>query len=119
MPTSARRIAGAQPLHYAADSRPGAANWDPGAQAATIAYLIAAGADPNATDTSGVAPLHRAVRTRGSAAVNALLADGADARRPNRNGSTPVRLATQTTGRGGSGTPQAKTEQREIVRLWS
>jgi len=108
---------GAQPLHYAADSHPGAANWDPDLQAATIAYLIDAGADPNATDNSGVAPLHRAVRTRGAAAVRALLDGGADARRPNRNGSTPVRLATQTTGRGGSGTPQAKAEQREIVQL--
>jgi ankyrin repeat protein len=114
---SAKNRRGAQPLHYAADSRPGAANWSPDAQAATIAYLIGAGADPNATDSSGVAPLHRAVRTRGAAAVNALLEAGADARRPNRNGSTPVRLATQTTGRSGSGTPQAKAEQREIVNL--
>jgi len=38
----------------------------PEAQAATIRGLCAAGADPNALDASGVAPLHRAVRTRGS-----------------------------------------------------
>ena len=104
----AKNRRGAQPLHYAADSHPGAAGWDPDAQAATIAYLIEAGADPNAVDNSGVAPLHRAVRTRGAAAVNALLHGGANPRRPNRNGSTPVTLATQNTGRGGSGTPQAK-----------
>ena len=79
--------------------------------------LIAAGADPNATDKSGVAPLHRAVRTRCAAAVKALIAGGADPRRPNKNGSTPLRLAMQTTGRGGSGSPAAKAEQAQIVAL--
>ena len=46
----ARNRRGAQPLHYAADAN----HWDPGAQADTIAYLISAGADPNALDKSGV-----------------------------------------------------------------
>jgi len=114
---SAKNRRGAQPLHYAAEGHPGAAHWNPDAQAATIAYLIEAGADPNATDSSGVAPVHRAVRTRSAAAVKALLDAGADRRRPNRNGSTPWKLATQNTGRGGTGTPQSKAQQREIVQI--
>lgn len=113
----ARNRRGAQPLHYAADSRPGAPGWDPAAQAATLTLLMAAGADPNATDASGVAPLHRAVRTRGAQAVAALLAGGADPRRPNRSGSTPLQLAGQPTGRGGSGSLAAKAEQADILRL--
>jgi ankyrin repeat protein len=113
----AKNRRGAQPLHYAADGGPGAASWNPDAQAATIMYLIEAGADPNATDNSGVAPLHRAVRTRCAAAVNALLDGGADPLRENKNGSTPMSLASQNTGRSGSGSPQSKEQQREIVRL--
>jgi len=108
---------GAQPLHYAADGRPGAPSFNPHAQAATIACLIAGGADPNASDNSGVAPLHRAVRTRCAAAVQALLDGGADVDRKNRSGSTPMRLATRNTGRGGSGLPEAKAQQAEIVRV--
>ena len=108
---------GAQPLHYAVDGGPGAATWNPRAQAATVACLIAAGADPDAVDQSGTAPLHRAVRNRCAAAVAALLDSGADARRRNKSGSTPMRLATLTTGRGGSGSPEAKAQQVEIVRL--
>jgi hypothetical protein len=113
----ARNRRGAQPLHYAADGGPGAPHWNPQAQAATIACLIEAGADPNAVDNSGVAPLHRAVRTRCAAAVQALLGHGADVRRPNKNGSTPLLLATRATGRGGSGSPDAKAQQQEIIRL--
>jgi hypothetical protein len=113
----ARNRRGAEPLHYAADGKPGSHRWNPDAQAATIACLIAAGADPNATDKSGVAPLHRAVRTRCAAAVKALIDGGADPRRPNKNGSAPLRLAMQTTGRGGSGSPEAKAEQARIVEL--
>jgi ankyrin repeat protein len=96
---------------------PGSPTWDPLAQTATIACLVAAGADPNAIDDSGVAPLHRAVRTRCAAAVQELLAAGADPQRANRNGSTPMLLATQNTGRGGSGSPEAKAQKSEIVRL--
>src|SRR5258708_20634211 len=112
-----RNRRGAEPLHYAADGTPGAPTWNPDAQAATIAILIAAGADPNAADSSGVMPLHRAVRTRCTAAVKALLAGGADARAKNRSGSSPHQLATRNTGRGGSGSPAAKAQQIEIVRL--
>jgi ankyrin repeat protein len=113
----ARNRLGAEPLHGAAMGQPGSPDWDPQAQAATIACLIAAGADPNAVDKHGVTPLHRAVRTRCAAAVAALIAGGADARRKNKNGSTPMRLATQTTGRGGSGSPAAKAQQAEIVQI--
>jgi hypothetical protein len=113
----ARNRLGAEPLHLAAMGMPGAHHWNPPAQAATIACLIEAGADPNATDKSGVAPLHRAVRTRCAAAVEALLAGGADPRRTNKSGSTPMGLAEMTTGRGGSGSPEARAQQQEIIRL--
>jgi hypothetical protein len=46
-----------------------------------------------------------------------LLDGGADARRQNRNGSTPMMLAGKTTGRGGSGSPEARAQQQEIMRL--
>ena len=113
----ARNRRGAEPLHYAVDGVPGSGRWNPRAQAATITYLVEMGADPNATDRSGVTPLHRAVRTRCAAAVRALLDGGADPRRKNKNGSTPMQLATQNTGRGGSGSPDSKAQQAEILRL--
>jgi hypothetical protein len=113
----ARNRRGAEPLHYAADGAPASRSWNPLAQEATVACLIAAGADPNAVDKTGVAPLHRAVRTRCAAAVRALLAGGADARARNKNGSTPMLLASRNTGRGGSGSPEAKAQQEEILRL--
>ena len=113
----ARNRRGAQPLHYAADGGPGSPVWDARAQAEAVACLIEAGADPNATDKSGVTPLHRAVRTRCGAAVGALLAGGADPQRTNKSGSTPLQLAMWTTGRGGSGSPEAKAQQQEIIRL--
>jgi hypothetical protein len=113
----ARNRRGAEPLYYAVDGVPGSRSWNPSAQAATVACLIEAGADPNAIDKSGVTPLHRAVRTRCAAAVSALLDGGADVGRKNRNGSTPMQLATRNTGRGGTGSPEAKAQQREIVRL--
>jgi ankyrin repeat protein len=108
---------GAGPLHYAADGVPGSRVWDPSAQAATIVCLIKAGADPNARDKGGATPLHRAVRTRCSAAVKALLDGGADPQCKTKRGSTPLLLAAQNTGRGGSGSPEAKAQQEQIVRL--
>src|ERR1700742_3650115 len=57
----ARNRRGAAPLHLAAMGVPGGIHWTPRAQAATIACLIDACADPNAVDNSGVAPLHCAV----------------------------------------------------------
>jgi ankyrin repeat protein len=113
----ARNRLGAEPLHLAAMGAPGAHHFNPPAQTATIAALIQARADPNATDKHGVAPLHRAVRMRCAAAVKALLEGGADSGRPNKNGSTPMMLAEKTTGRGGSGSPEARAQQQEIVRL--
>jgi Ankyrin repeats (many copies)/Ankyrin repeats (3 copies) len=113
----ARNRRGAEALHYAADGGPGSLSWNPEAQAATVAVLIAAGADPNAIDNSGVTPLHRAVRTRCAGAVLALLVGGADVRLKNKSGSTPMRLAMLTTGRGGSGSAEAKDQQGEIMRL--
>lgn len=115
---AARNRRGATPLHYAADGIPGSARWDPGRQSATIAVLIESGADPNAIDLSGVTPLHRAVRTRCAAAAGALLEGGADARRKNGNGSTPTMLATRQTGRGGSGSAEARAQQMEIIQLF-
>jgi hypothetical protein len=115
---AARNRRGATPLHYAADGSPGSPQWNPAHQATTIALLIASGADPNAGDQNSVTPLHRAVRTRCAAAVSALIDGGADARRQNGNGSTAIMLATRQTGRSGSGSPEAKTQQAEIIRLF-
>jgi hypothetical protein len=108
---------GYHPIHSAAVGIPGSPSWDPAAQSATIRMLIDGGADPNATDKRGVSPLHQAVRTRCAAAVQTLLECNADPARRNRGGSTPLLLASKPTGRGGSGSPEAKAEQQEIVRL--
>jgi hypothetical protein len=113
----ARNRRGAEPLHYAVDGGPDSPVWDPSKQTMIIARLIRAGADPNAVDKSGVAPLHRAVRNRCAAAVRALIEGGADPRAPNRNGSTPILLATLNTGKSGSGSPGAKEQQQEILRI--
>ena len=59
----------------------------------------------------------KAAYSRCAAAVAALIDGGADATRRNKAGSTPLRLARLTTGRGGSGSPDAKAQQQEIVRL--
>jgi hypothetical protein len=113
----ARNRRGALPLHSAAVGNPGSSAWNPSAQAATIVCIIQAGADPNAIDKSGVTALHRAVRTRCAAAVRTLLECGADPARKNKSGSTPMLLAIQNTGRGGSGSPEAKSQQQEILQL--
>jgi hypothetical protein len=115
----ARNRRGAEPLHYACDGGPGAPTWDPRRQASMVKYLIDRGASPDALDASGVAPLHRAARTRCTGAVRALLAGGADPRLRNEAGSTALDLASTTTGRGGSGSREAKREQAIIVRLLS
>jgi hypothetical protein len=113
----ARNRRGTEPLHLAAVGSPNSPRWNPPAQSATIVCLIRAGADPNAKNVDGTTPLHRAVRTRCADAVRTLLDHGADPAIRTKNGSTAFQLASYTTGRGGSGSPQAKVQQREILRL--
>jgi ankyrin repeat protein len=103
---------GAEPLHYAADGGPGA---DSNAQHDLISYLIDAGANPDALDKSGVAPLHRAVRDRCSGGVSALIDNGANPLLMNKSGSTPLHLAVQNTGKSHSGSDAAKEEQQRII----
>ncbi len=110
---AARNRRGATPLHYAADAN----HYAPEAQAATVVVLLKAGAIVDAPDKSGVTALHRAVRTRAVTAVEALLAGGADTNLPNGSGSTPLFLAGRTTGRGGTGTPEARAAQGEIIGM--
>jgi hypothetical protein len=108
---------GAEPLHYAVDGNPGSARWNPASQRETVECLVELGADPNAVDTNGTTPLHRAVRNRCAAAVKALLDLGADPHATNRSGSTAWQLARWTTGRGGSGSADARAQQQEILGL--
>ena len=109
----ARNRRGAEPLHYAADG----GRRKPQAQADVIGYLISRGGEPNAVDKTGVAPLHRAVRSRSLAAVRALLDGGADPLKPNKSGSTPLHLAVQPTGASGSGSEEAREQQAAIIKL--
>lgn len=108
---------GATPLHYASDGGPVCCNWHPQAQAEMITFLIKGGANPNAINKDGVAPLHRAVRQRCLKAVEALLSNGAGVRLKNKSGSTPLHLAVQNTGRGGTGSPEAKALQHQIIEI--
>jgi len=108
---------GAEPLHAATIGVPGSDSWNPTDQRAVVVALIEVGADPNAVAAGGVTPLHRAVRNRCSAAVEALLQCGADPRLTNDSGSTAWDLATLTTGRGGTGSDEAKAEQLIILEL--
>lgn len=109
----AKNRRGAEPLHYASDGN----RSDSQSQVDVIKYLVSVGADPNAVDKSGVAPLHRAVRTRSHSAVRALLDAGANLRQPNKSGSTPLHLAVQTTGKSGSGSAEARRQQEMIIKL--
>ena len=87
------------------------------AQRELISFLIDAGADPNALDKSGVAPLHRAVRDRCSGGVSAFIDNGANPLLMNKSGSTPLHLAVQNTGKSHSGSDAAKEEQHRIILL--
>jgi hypothetical protein len=108
---------GAEPLHYAVDGNPGSVRWNPVSQQETVLCLVELGADPNAVDKNGTTPLHRAVRNRCAAAVRALLEVGADPKAGNGSGSTAMQLARWTTGRGGSGSADARAQQEEILGL--
>lgn len=107
-----------QPLHYAADGHLASPAWDPKRQVAMIRLLLEAGADLHAQDKNGATPLHRAVRTRCAAAVQCLLEAGSDPTILNKPGSTPFHLAVQNTGRGGSGTSEAREAQRQIIQMF-
>ncbi len=115
--TRARNRFGDEPLHSAARGQPGSKAWNPAAQSATIDCLVAAGADPNAGNKRSVRPLHVAVRTRCAEAARALLRHGADPSARNKSGSTPLLLAGVNSGRSGSGSEEAKAQQREILAL--
>jgi len=104
------------PLHYAADTCLTSPAWSARKQGETIRCLLKAGARINAQDKNGATPLHRAVRTRGLAAVKYLLKAGGDPLQKNKPGSTAFHLAVQNTGRGGSGSAEAKSAQGQIIQ---
>jgi ankyrin repeat protein len=114
---SAANRRGAQPIHYASDGGPTGGRSNEQDQVDVIRALVKHGADSNAVDKNGVAPIHRAVRCRCSGAVEALLASGADPRLRNGSGSTPLHLAVLDTGRGGTGLPESRDAQIRIVRM--
>jgi len=117
-PNAAKNHRRSGPLHYAADGYINGPAWDAKKQVKTILGLLEAGAEINAQDKNGAAPLHRAVRTRCAAAVQCLLDAGADPRLRNKSGSLPFHLAVQTTGRGGSGAAESKAAQQQIIRAF-
>ena len=114
-PNAAMNHRRSRPLHYAADGYIIGPAWDPERQVKTIKSLLRAGAEVNAQDKNGATALHRAVRTRCAAAVRVLVEAGADPRLRNKPGSTAFHLAVQNTGRGGTGTEEARAAQREII----
>jgi hypothetical protein len=59
-----------------------------------VEYLLGLGANPNAQDADGDAPLHDAARLGHIAVVRALLVAGADKSLTNADGKTPSNLAT-------------------------
>jgi Ankyrin repeats (3 copies)/Ankyrin repeat len=115
---SAKNRRFSQPLHYAADGYLDSLFWNAPRQVAMIRLLLKAGANIDAQDKNGATPLHRAVRTRCAAAVKCFLDAGANPTIRNKPGSTPFHLAAQNTGRGGTGSEQARRAQREILQVF-
>lgn len=113
----AKNRRGAQPIHYSCDGDPLHKKWNADAQAATTKLLIKSGAHPDAVDSNGATPLHRAVRQRCTGAVLTLIENGASVKKTNRNGSTALHLAVQNTGRSGSGTDQTIVQQKAIIDI--
>src|SRR5438046_6326371 len=62
-PNSAMNHRQSGPLHYAADGYINGPDWNPTRQVKTIRCLLDAGAEINAQDKNGSAPLHTAVHT--------------------------------------------------------
>src|SRR5262245_31231207 len=117
-PNGASNHRRSSPLHYAADGYINDPAWDARQQVKTIRCLLEAGADINIQDKNGATPLHRAVRTRCAAAVKCLLEAGCVPTLKNKPGSTPFHLAVQNTGRGGSGSEEARAAQRQIIAVF-
>ena len=114
-PGTDRRL-GAESLHEVVRGGPGSPRWVQRQQAAMIACLIEAGAEPDAVATGGVTPLHRAVRNRCAAAVRALLDTGADPHRSNDNGSTAVMLPNGPSGAVGAARLRPKRSKTRSSR---
>ena len=117
-PAATRNRRRSLPLHYASDGYLASPSWNARRQVAMIRLLLKAGTNIDAQDKNGATPLHRAVRTRCAAAVKCLLEAGADPTIRNKPGSTPFHLAVQNTGRGGTGSEQGRTAQREILQAF-
>ena len=81
-----------------------------------IESLLKAGVDIHGTDKNGVTLLHRAVRFRCPAAVEALLRHGASVNQAcKRSGSTPLHRAVTSTG--APQTAGKQHEAKEIIKL--
>jgi len=66
---------------------------------------------------AGDTALHIAAAAYEARLVRTLIDGGADPKRTNKSGSTPMQLATQPTGRGGTGSTDAKGQQALMVEL--
>lgn len=115
--SNAENRRGATALHYACDARLKVGQaWNTSKQRRVIELLLDNGSNIEHKDTSGAAPLHRAVRARSPGAVRCLLERGARAdATQGRRRTTTLHIATHSTG--ASGTKGTRAEQQEIVKL--